>query len=68
MLNTPSAQWERRESASIRQLERRRNAMELRRNAENAVTSPSSGKNKFHAISRRSGKNNNAVQLQWQRR
>jgi len=65
MLNTPSAQWERRESASIRQLERRRNAMELRRNA---VTSPSSGKNKFHAISRRSGKNNNAVQLQWQRR
>ena len=62
--------WKRNESASNRQLEYRRNAMELRRNAKVAVGSPWKRhlqKNSF-SISRRSGKFNNAVQSQWQRR
>ena len=65
--------WEHNESACNRQLERRRNAMQLRRNAMVAVRSPwhchlQEKKTNFQCDLRRSVKISNAVQSQWQRR
>ena len=69
--------WEHNESTCNRQLERRRNAMQLRRNAMVAVRSPwkrrdiaifRRKKRIFECDLRRSVKISNAVQSQWQRR
>ena len=68
-VTTRGTQWKRRESASNRQLERCRNAMELRKIAAETPWKPCDIailgiKINFHAISRRSGKFNKSVQLQ----